>query len=338
MDLKLIATYPFLSDAKNLIKNFELSLEELLKDFSFEKARSFSLDRLENAFVKKDVGERRLVTESDYLAEVLSYQIAKMIVACLDDNFLLRRYALAEAFHAYNHLKREGIDFIVYVAKDLGLNVKFDENTSIHFVDYLRFAPTRYKEWKMVNRPLKNGYIILPEKDLIRIIKERLMVKIAEEIEGKACIDLVKEVFGREIARFKQFSATEKKRIRNQPVGKVRIEKLPPCIKSILASIQAGENVPHMGRFALVAFLSALGVSNEEILKIFTSAPDFDDEKARYQVEHITGKRSSTKYAPPGCKKMKTYGFCSLEMIDDTCRKVKNPVSYYWLKVKEGGE
>jgi len=115
---------------------------------------------------------------------------------------------------------------------------------------------------------------------------------------------------------------------------KISIVDLPPCMKEILSMIQSGENVPHMGRFALVAFMHALGAGREEIFKLFSTAPDFDEERTGYQIDHITGKISSTEYAPPGCSKMRTYGLCPTDKMDDICRSVKNPVSYYWKKVK----
>jgi DNA primase large subunit len=100
-------------------------------------------------------------------------------------------------------------------------------------------------------------------------------------------------------------------------------------MKNILAAIQAGENVPHMGRFALVSFLNSLKLSTNDILKIFGSAPDYEEEKTRYQVEHISGVTSSTSYSPPGCEKMHTYGICPGDEMDDLCKKKRHPLSYY---------
>jgi DNA primase large subunit len=106
-------------------------------------------------------------------------------------------------------------------------------------------------------------------------------------------------------------------------------------MKDILASIQAGENVPHMGRFALVAFLNSLKLDTNDILKLFSTAPDFDEDQSRYQVKHITGSVSSTKYTPPGCEKMRTYGICPVEKMDDLCKKTRHPLSYYKTKWKQ---
>ncbi|MBS3778292.1 MAG: DNA primase regulatory subunit PriL, partial [Candidatus Thermoplasmatota archaeon] len=110
--------------------------------------------------------------------------------------------------------------------------------------------------------------------------------------------------------------------------------KLPPCIKGILAEVQAGENVPHMGRFALVSFLNALKLTTQDIIDLFNTAPDFDEEKSRYQIDHITGEGSSTSYKPPGCDKLKTYGLCPSEEIDEICKKTIHPLSYYSYRWK----
>jgi DNA primase large subunit len=126
-----------------------------------------------------------------------------------------------------------------------------------------------------------------------------------------------------------------RKKIEAAPVGKLSIEKLPPCMKGILAAIQSGENVPHMGRFALVAFLNSLKLSTGDILRLFSSAPDYEEDKTRYQVEHISGSTSSTSYAPPGCDKMRTYGICPVDKIDDLCKRTHHPMGYYRAKWRE---
>ena len=131
---------------------------------------------------------------------------------------------------------------------------------------------------------------------------------------------------------------THRKKIEAAPMGKLSVEKLPPCMKQILAAIQNGENVPHVGRFALVAFLNSLKLDINDILKLFSSAPDYEEERTRYQVEHISGTMSSTSYKPPGCDKMRTYGICPSEEIDEICKKTRHPLTYYkirWKKEKD---
>ena len=61
------------------------------------------------------------------------------------------------------------------------------------------------------------------------------------------------------------------------------------------------ENVPHHGRFALATFLNTIGWGSEQILDYLSSTPNFDREKSRYQVEHVTGQKGVQAYTPPGC-------------------------------------
>jgi len=338
VELSILSKYPFLNASKKYVKDNSLSVEDLLDDPLYERARINGIERLDNAFKNRDTGDRVLATESDCIMELLSYPIARMIAVCIQDIYFKRRYALGEASHAYKNLINEPTSFLIEISKEFNMNVKYYEDTNkinIYFVDYLHYAPTRYKEWKMINRGMKNGYIKMSHKDLARIIQEALRARINQELDSRTCSKAINKTFSSDIQRFQNMVMIHRKNIESAPIGKLDIKKLPPCMKKILSAIQAGENVPHMGRFALVSFLNSLKLSNNEILKIFSSAPDYEEEKTRYQVEHITGSSSSTSYTPPGCDKMRTYGICSIEEIDDLCKKKRHPLSYYRAKWSE---
>ncbi len=337
-ELTTLATYPFVNDAKSYVTKTAPTVKELLSDPLYERARVIGIERLDNAFHDKDVGNRSLVTESDYIMELLSYPIARMVVVCIEDTYFKRRYALGEAVHAYRNLINEPTGFLLRVAAEFSLDVIYNEDTNIlkiSFLDYLRYAPTRYKEWKMINREMTKGYIRIPHKDLARIIQEALRSRINEELDQRRCSKAVYKTFSSDINRIKHTVMTHRKKIEAVPVGKLDIQKLPPCMKEILTAIQAGENVPHMGRFALVSFLHSLKLGTNDILKMFSSAPDYEEDKTRYQVEHITGSSSATAYTPPGCDKMRTYGICPADKIDDMCKRKRHPLSYYKAKWRE---
>lgn len=337
VELSTLAKYPFINESKVYVKDNAPSVEELLDDSLYERARLIGVERLDNAFKNRDVGSRSLATESDCVMELLSYPIARMVAVCIDDNYFKRRYALGEAVHAYKNLINESPSFLLKISKEFDLNVKFSEDTgkfSIHFIDYIHYAPTRYKEWKMINREMKNGYIIISHKDLARLIQEALRTRINSELDSRKCSQAISKNFSSDIYRIQNTVMMHRKKIEAAPMGKLSVDKLPPCMKDILGAIQAGENVPHMGRFALVSFLNSLKLGKQDILKVFSSAPDYEEEKTVYQVEHITGINSSTSYTPPGCDKMRTYGICPVDKIDELCRKKKHPMSYYKAKWK----
>ena len=337
-DLSILAKYPFLNDSKTYIKDNAPSVEELLEDSLYERARAIGVERLDEAFKNRDVGNRSLATESDCIMELLSYPIARMLAVCIADTYFKRRYALGEASHAYKNLLNEPTSFLLSISKEFDLDVKHFKDTnelSMHFTDYLHNAPTRYKEWKMINREISGGYIRISHKDLARLIQESLRTRINNELDTRKCDNSVYGKFSSDIKRIQNAVLIHRKKTEVAPVGRLSIEKLPPCMKDILTAIQSGENVPHMGRFALVAFLNSLKLSTSDILRLFSSAPDYEEDKTRYQVEHITGSTSSTSYTPPGCDKMRTYGICPVDKIDDLCKKTRHPMSYYRAKWKE---
>jgi len=337
-DVTILAKYPFLDDAKSYVKNNELNVSEILDDPLYERARMVGVDRLGKSFNDRDAGNRSLAGETDCIMEILSYPIARMIAVCIGDTYFKRRYALGEAIHAYKNLINEPTSFLIQISKEFNINVKKDEDTNlikIHFTDYLHYAPTRYKEWKMINRELEKGYINISHKDLARLLQESLRARINDELDSLQCNNRIYKTFSTDIQRIQNTVMMHRKKIEAMPVGKLDVEKLPPCMKDILAAIQSGENVPHAGRFALVAFLNSLKLNTNNILKLFSTAPDYEEEKTRYQVEHITGDISSTSYKPPGCSKMRTYGICPVEKIDDLCKQKRHPISYYRAKWRQ---
>ena len=337
-ELQVLAKYPFLKDTKSYIQENGLSVKELLEDVLYERARSIGIERLDNSLKKKNVENRSLATETDCIMEILSYPLARMVAVCVGDTYFKRRYALGEAYHAYRNLLNEPISFLIEISEEQNLHVNHIGETNkirIFFKDYLQNAPTRYKEWKMVNRDMDNGYVTLYRRELARILLELLRKRINEELDSRKCNNTIKKAFETDINRFKNIVNAQKKKMETAPVGKLSIEKLPPCLKDILSAIQAGENVPHMGRFALVAFLSSLKLNTNDILKLFSTAPDYQEDKTRYQVEHITGSSSSTSYKSPGCDKMRTYGICPVDKMDDLCKKINHPLSYYSNRWKQ---
>jgi DNA primase large subunit len=336
-ELTTLARYPFLADTRQYIKDHGPTVPDLLRDLLYERARVTSIERLDHALKDSDVGERSLATEADCIMEILSYPLARMISVCINDPFFSRRYALGEAYHAYKYLLTEPTSFLATVAKELALDVTYTPETRLQlfFKDYLRYAPTTYKEWKMVNRELQTGYVTLSHKDLARVIQETLRARINTELESRACDETVITVFADDIHRLKTTLLQRHSRQDAVPVGKLHPEHLPPCMTDLLAATQAGENVPHMGRFALVAFLNSLKLSPTDILRLFSTAPDYEEEKTRYQVDHITGASSSTSYKCPGCDKMRTYGICPTEKMDGLCQRTRHPLNCYSAKWRQ---
>jgi len=157
-----------------------------------------------------------------------------------------------------------------------------------------------------------------------RHIEQGLPLPVNDDILTAFCGDLA-EIRGTLMAKKATFKAED--------IGKVSITRFPPCMYNLLAQIQNHENVPHMGRFAIVAFLHHIGLGNEEIFRVFGDVPDFAADVTKYQIEHITGTSSPTEYTPPECSTMKSYGICPGP--DRICMTIKHPLSYYRVKGRE---
>jgi len=322
MDVCLLAKYPFLEEAREWVKKEKISIEEVLKDVIYERARSRAVERVIQASTHGIIQDLPLLNEVDCMMEIFSYPIARMIVVAVESDYLIRRYALAEAKKAYESLKEESEEIIQKIAKEFEIDVM---DGMIHFSDYLKYAPTWDTKWKLVNRVMSRGYVRLSNAEIARLLQEAIRNKIQNELFYMFAPPEIKDIFGNVITGLKgRMASKEAKKITG-----ISEKDYPPCIKTIISAIKSGMNVPHVGRFTLVTFMNAIGASTDEILKIFSNSPDFNEEKTRYQIEHITGKISGTIYAVPKCSTIRTWGLC---YPDELCKKVSHPLFYYRLK------
>jgi DNA primase large subunit len=333
MNLSQFANYPFLKESGAYLKKHGPSLKELLHDIAYERTRVQGKERVLEALNEGMIKDHSLITDADALAELLSYVAARILVSCVNDSYLIKRYALGEAKTTSSRLQNEDFEFVVEVAKELGLDVRLENSMcKIHFIHYLRnTSQMRSKPWKIANQDMQKGYIILDKKRLARVVQQTLQMRIEGELPSEVNDEILKDLSDH-IKEIEKVLVEKKGTFKAEDFGRIRVTKLPPCIRQLLAKVQAGENLPHSGRFALTAFLHALGMSPEEILHMFSTSPDFDESKTRYQIEHITGKISGTEYTPPECSTMKSYGICFGE--DNLCKKewMTHPLKYYRIK------
>lgn len=338
--METLARYPFLPESSAYLKQQGITLEALVSSAVYEPARHEGRRRVMEALAEGMIHERAVTGDVDCLVELLSYAVARIIVSCNADEHLIQRYALAEAVATENRLNGENLDFIIEMAVFMGLDAVRINATeaSIHFTDYLRHSSQmRSDEWKLVSQLLKAGRLPVSGERLARLLRHAVQDRIESELplpvndtiieSFRNSIDLVREEVERRKAKFEK-----------ETYGKVSFLRLPPCMKKLMGMMKKGENVPHVGRFALTSFLHTIGMSNDEIVAVFSSSPDFKEQLARYQIDHITGKSSGVEYLPPECATMKTQGICFDP--DSLCRKkwLHHPLNYYRVKGKKLGK
>jgi DNA primase large subunit len=344
--LAALARYPFLPEAGEHVAAEGPSLEELLSERVYASARARGKERLRLAIENGEVPAPTLSEASGHrelLEELLAYVYARILACAMDDAYVVRRHALAEAVRARAFLAAErDPGLLARAAEAVGLAFEPAQGGAYraHFTEYLRYAVhLKDVEWKLVSQPLSRGFVEMDADKASRLVQEALRRRIetelpkplAEEVEKAVAADLPPLV---EAARLRK-----EKMGTDAGFGPVDLPLLPPCMKHILGQLHAGENVAHSGRFAITSFLHAIGMKTEEIMTLFAQAPDFREDLTRYQVEHITGVTSGTTYSPPSCQAMQTFGICY--NADDTCRsrkrdgspRVVHPLSYYRFKV-----
>ncbi len=330
--MKKYARYPFSDEARDYIAKHGPDIQELLEDIAYQSARYRGKERVLQAIEKGVVEPFQGTSKMDCLVEMLSYAVARMLVSVLKENFLLKRYALAEGVKLKNELGSHE-DESPFVYRTLGMDPLVEDGVYyLHFTTYMKLEiPMRAKEWKLSNAPLANGTVSLTKVKMDRLAQSALQKKIEMELPLPIA-DNVTERLENDLAQVKEQFAVLKKQLPDTDLGRINLAHFPPCMKRLVGMAQRGENISHSGRFALTTFLHAIGASNEEILKVFAGSPDFDESIAMYQIEHITGVTSGTEYSPPECATMKSQGIC--EDPDKLCSYdwMTHPMKYYRAK------
>ena len=173
-----------------------------------------------------------------------------------------------------------------------------DGGFRLHFTDFLRFTNTmREPPWKLINQRLDAGYVRLRREKALRVLRNAIERHIEEGLPIPVN-DAIEGAFQADLAEIRGLLEAKKATFKADDIGKISITRFPPCMYNLLAQIQNHENVPHMGRFAIVSFLHTIGLSNEEIFRVFGDVPDFAADVTKYQIDHITGTTSATEYTP----------------------------------------
>ncbi len=364
-NLTFLFRYPFLSGAREWVRSQELTITEMLSP-EWENIQTRAWERVEEAIDGKEFSMEARSSESEE-ADILSYPVSRFIVAAVGDTNLIKWFSHHEGERARRYMEKEEHDDLLLIGGELGLppareppgqkekkvrtgkilkgtrplgDLMEAERRSywIRFTGYL--PPKRNisgPEWDLINQRMIGGYVELNKHSYIRILQELVKKRVEDGLylkvslpKNRVLFDIVKGLKTKVESRKKKYAPTE--------LGKITVTRLPPCMRQILGMSQAGENLPHHARFALVTFLNQIGMSSEEIFKVFSTAPDFKADIVRYQVDHITGGSSAIDYYTPNCDTMKTGGVCFDP--DGLCEKewLTNPVKYFRIKGKKRKE
>lgn len=332
MDPVVLCRFPFLKETGEFVRRYSPPPDVLMHSPDYADVRQDGFLAVMEALGKDRRRRREIVDEADALREILTYIVARILVSRVGDRGLIRRFALNEAARMREALSGEGDEVLSAIAGELDVTFTpvrewTEDLYAVHFTRYLALSADRIGgpsgEWKLVNRPVRSGDVLLDRDGFVRLMMEAMVRRISADLPLDVDADLLSSMTGH-LKRIQEAVA----RTRTAEVGgPPDLDCSPPCMRHLLGETAVGANLPHHARFSLVTYLHAIGMSEEDILRLFATAPDFDDRIARYQIDHITGTTSGTEYSVPKCSTLRTYGVCRDR--DLLCSQVIHPVQYY---------
>jgi len=323
-----MAKYPFLAESGQYLKDKGFSLEQFGKDPDLKPILDKALNRIEVATTGKIYrSEDANLEELDL--EVFSFLLAVILLKLSGMNTLIRRFSLAEARRAEKYLERDLADLSNKTKEELATRIikelfsieiqKRDDFFVIPVSAYLKHSVNFHeREWKLINRRVDKGRVILTPHETVRLIRKELDNYIASKIRSAgtpSMIETLKKPVERLVSLSKKFY-----------VPKVVSTEFPPCIKHAIDVLDRGENLSHSGRFLLGTYLLGVGQTVEQIAPLFKNAPDYNERITMYQLNHLRGSSGSgTEYKCPSCERVKSKDLC---YATSDCDGIINPIQF----------
>ena len=328
-----IAKYPFLADAGQYLRDKGFALEQFGTDPDLKELVARAYERIQVAadgqIYKSDLDGDQVSREAALPREVFSFLLAIVLLKLCGMHTLIKRFALAEARRAEKYLERDLGNISDESKKQLAIRIiddlfsvqieKLDDYFVIPVADYLKHSVHFHeREWKLVNRHVRNGQVLLSPHETVRLIRKELGTYINSKIinaKMPAMIPGFEDHVDKLVTLAKKFSTFT-----------VTTGEYPPCIKHAIDTLEKGENLPHSGRFMLATFLLARGQSVEQIAPLFKNAPDYNERVTLYQLNHLSGASgSSTQYSCPSCEKLRTQSLC---FATSECDGIVSPLQF----------
>ncbi len=334
-----LSKYPFVLDAAEEVKRLDLDISNL-ENPSLKTIVDRAQNRIEEALKTNPPQVSYHPREEDI--EIPSFPVAVILATATNNDYIKRRYALAEARRAYELLQEEDKEKLVEVAKVFNWKVRTPRQPVGHrrydfalfFTDFVRNAEVFHEdEWKLVNRTLVNGEVYLNKHEAARLLQEEIRRRIEKRLSSNVRQMLPEAILQRvDNLSQKYVDRIDRAKFAQFP-KEVANEAFPPCIRIFYGSAKTGVHISHLSRFTLTSFLINVNMKPEDIVNLFRASADFNERMTRYQVEHIAGDRGSrTKYRSPTCDTLKTHALCPGP--DELCKTVRSPLRYYAKKTR----
>ncbi|MFW9921390.1 MAG: hypothetical protein ACFFED_17450 [Candidatus Thorarchaeota archaeon] len=348
--------YPFSREARQTSMRLARDLNELVN----------LLNRPENHYLVEEAEHRvySAITQSEIIypnmrdeKHVLVYSAARVIVEEINNPRLRALQAEAESKTVNRLLADEDNEVLETLCNEsLGWHVETMGNIQervqlplplrsfefrIRFENFLEVAPDFHAdEWKLVNRYVDKGWVLIRKRELNRLVSGKFRQII---MFGHLDLPNLPRRFAEAVQRVEVEVKGKLRKFEPLKITGQVTSAFPPCIQKMYDDSMSGQvNLSHDARFALAAFLLRIGMTEDEVNKVFGHSPDSDNRQIVYQVDHIASKRSTKSdtpgYTPTGCKKLQTNNLCPVYLgltYDSLCEYVLNPLAFYSTRAWE---
>lgn len=306
MELPFSSKYPFTSEAKMVVEESSLELNDEMMERAVQRIM---------AAVKGEPRAAYRIHPSDEMLELGSYVAARMMLSFLRNRFLINKFAIAEAKRASWLMRKESKENLKKLGDELGIvPVKFKGRLALSVPTYVSFSP-RSVDYRLIFRNVKEGSVEVTEHEVIRLMEEAIKARM-ENLKPLPNPPKIVRDYAKKLMALVPKEAEMKMSFRE--------DDNPLCIERLLEQVKEHQNLNHQARLVLATYLLAKNVPLVKIQSIFSNLPDYEDRVTKYQLEHI----SSRRYSVPSCATMLSYGLCIADC------KIGSPLR--WRNWKKG--
>jgi len=325
-NLEFLAKYPFLDGAKKYVEEKNLTLYVITKSPVYGSAIKIVVERIKDGISGKNLNN--IFDDIHWLSNfgaagyeicLISFPLIKIFLNLVDiGDELKRRYVKKEGELFEKNLKNED-----RITRNEIFQEIFNQNFSLtkyklHFVDYLSYInDIKDERFDLINRRMDNGFVEVDEDEMIVIARNIVEKRYIEPIDLRHT-DMPEIIV--ENAKLLKDEVSKIKFSQEVRVKFTKTNDMPPSIAHIIQKIENKEKISHNERFVLACYLINKGMGIEEIKKIFSHSPDYDEKKTSYYLNYI----SKRKYITPSYETMKSLGI----WISEEEKKFKNPLAY----------
>jgi DNA primase large subunit len=339
-----LAMHPWVSESNAVAAEFDL--DAALSDEAV-------IDRaVERVVTGVNTGTIAMPRNADLATEYLSYPVARIIVSAIDDQRVTTRYINAEADRAIGMLETalwhpseafdthavfdefgvDATDCTAYEAMSetrreyVGPEAHQQTLFRIPFEQYLAVATEiNDDEWRIINRGVQDGYVHIQREEVVTFVRAAIKGRIGDGLPLP-----VEDALGERVSgAVDRVTSNIDKDLFTHEIDCVEEGLFPPVIKQMLEDFPRG--LKHEEKYALAAFFLNIGMTPDETVETLGVVGTPGEDPTRYQVEHIW--RDGDPYTPANYDTIQSWGY---EWEKDALeQKVKNPLSYYRIKLDE---